>query len=90
MTKEKLFEELLTKRSAAAQGSSNEDRHLDWQKTGGLDEEQLKIGKSTLKLASSYTLGMANSNFFTDLNAVPLTTYRFDGRDLRSMVSGSK
>ena len=55
MTKEKLFEELLTKRSAAAQGSSNEDRHLDWQKTGGLDEEQLKIGKSTLKLASSYT-----------------------------------
>ena len=45
MTKEKLFEELLTKRSAAAQGSSNDDGHLDWQKTGGLDEEQLKIGK---------------------------------------------
>ena len=46
MTKEKIFEELLAKRSAASQGSSNDDGSLDWQKTGGLDEEQLKIGKS--------------------------------------------
>ena len=46
MTKEKIFGELLAKRSAASQGSSNDDGSLDWQKTGGLDEEQLKIGKS--------------------------------------------
>ena len=46
MTKEKIFEELLAKRSAASQSSSNDDGSLDWQKTGGLDEEQLKIGKS--------------------------------------------
>ena len=48
MTKEKLFEELLTKRSAATQSSSNGDGTPDWQKTGGLDEEQMKIGKHTL------------------------------------------
>ena len=46
MTKEKVFEELLTKRSAASQTSSSaNDGSLDWQKTGGLDEDQLKIGK---------------------------------------------
>jgi len=53
MTKEKLFEELLTKRSAAAQGSSNDDGHLDWQKTGGLDEEQLKIVSWTIAVVLS-------------------------------------
>ena len=47
MTKEKIFEELLAKRSAA--GSSDDpvtgQQEPVWQETGGLDVEQLKIGK---------------------------------------------
>jgi len=53
MTKEKIFEELLAKRSAASQGSSNDDGSLDWQKTGGLDEEQLKIVSWTIAVVLS-------------------------------------
>lgn len=53
MTKEKIFEELLAKRSAASQSSSNEDGSLDWQKTGGLDEEQLKIVSWTIAVVLS-------------------------------------
>lgn len=53
MTKEKIFEELLAKRSAASQGSSNDNGSLDWQKTGGLDEEQLKIVSWTIAVVLS-------------------------------------
>jgi hypothetical protein len=53
MTKEKIFEELLAKRSAASQGSSNDDGSLDWQKTGGLNEEQLKIVSWTIAVVLS-------------------------------------
>jgi len=53
MTKEKLFEELLTKRSAATQSSSNGDGTPDWQKTGGLDEEQMKIVSWTIAVVLS-------------------------------------
>jgi len=53
MTKEKIFEELLAKRSAASQSSSNDDGSLDWQKTGGLDEEQLKIVSWTIAVVLS-------------------------------------
>lgn len=53
MTKEKIFEELLAKRSAASQGSSNDDGSLDWQKTGGLDEDQLKIVSWTIAVVLS-------------------------------------
>jgi len=54
MTKEKVFEELLTKRSAASQTSSSaNDGSLDWQKTGGLDEDQLKIVSWTVAVVLS-------------------------------------
>jgi len=53
MTKEKLFEELLAKRSAATQSSSNGDGTPDWQKTGGLDEEQMKIVSWTIAVVLS-------------------------------------
>merc|ERR1719266_2174201 len=52
MTKEKVFEELLTKRSAATQ-SSSQDGNPDWQKTGGLDEEQMKIVSWTIAVVLS-------------------------------------
>lgn len=45
MTKEKLFEELLAKRSAANQPQSHDNGDTVWHETGGLNVEQLKIGK---------------------------------------------
>merc|ERR1712242_462193 len=53
MNKEKLYEELLTKRSAATQSSSTEDGTPDWQKTGGLDEGQMKLVSWTIAVVLS-------------------------------------
>ena len=45
MTKEELFEELLTKRSAVDDTSDSiNNKDSVWHETGGLDVEQLKIG----------------------------------------------
>ena len=44
MTKEELFEELLTKRSAVDTSDSINNKDSVWHETGGLDVEQLKIG----------------------------------------------
>lgn len=53
MTKEELFEELLTKRSADDTSDSINNKDSVWHETGGLDVEQLKIVSWTVVIALS-------------------------------------
>lgn len=56
MTKEKLFEELLAKRSAADQPQSSNLDNGDtvWHETGGLNVQQLKIGKLIIDFTEAF------------------------------------